>query len=124
MDHEARRRTVTSATANAIWPKVAAVPQPAPNSFATSVATANALASTASWRDHVLAERSRAPRPGAFAGVSDRGERLVFAEYLFHRSADLAKRAVGVNGLDDRGHQVFVALGGTLERCQSLLDGA
>src|SRR5436309_2234892 len=41
---------------------------------------------------------------------SDRGKRLVLAEDRAHRAADLSQRAVGVNGVDDRGHQVLITL--------------
>src|SRR5262249_26168201 len=102
--------TATSVAANTIWPTPRATPQEAPNALPINAPTTNAPSTVASW----------------LAGVAlNRRKRLVLAEHALHRAADLAQRCVGVNGVDDRRHQVVGVLvfGGGLERGQSLLGG-
>ena len=97
--------TATTAATNAICPNVDAVPQPAPTAFAISVATAKATTKNAELGEPRLsddpAQGVRSPRSALYSPKTP-----------LHRPADLAERAVGVHGLDDRGHDVLVTLGG------------
>src|SRR5438105_304766 len=89
--------SVVNESRNAICPKAEAVPHPAPAILATSVARAKTATRTPSWASARLRR-------------SDRGKRLVLAEDRAHSAADLSERAVSVNGVDDRWHQVLVPL--------------